>query len=202
MLRQAQHRHAVAFDGFNRNQMLIVEPMRHVEQRVARMRGTALGGERRPRGVAQRHIQRLGLARLLPGRDMIGECALGERLAEPRFQIGAQRGAIEAAMDRHTSSPPGAARTAACTRGSDRARGSRAPAPASPPRCRTARRRTHRDAARAPPPVRSHPEWRAHPVRHAPRAVARAARHRPPRDDRGRSDPAAPDHRAPPGRRC
>ena len=41
VLRQAQHRHAVALDGFNRNQMVVVEPVRHAEQRVAGMRGLA-----------------------------------------------------------------------------------------------------------------------------------------------------------------
>ena len=79
MLRQAQHRHAVALDGFNRNQMLVVEPVRHAEQRVAGMRRAARLGQRRPGGVAQRHIQRRGVAGRLPRRDMLGEAALGQR---------------------------------------------------------------------------------------------------------------------------
>ena len=138
--------------------MLIIEPMRHVEQRATRMRGTARGGQRRPRGVAQRHVQRRGLAHLLPGRD-IGERALGHVR-----QIGTQRGAMEAATMayfftawRCTGRPAwiGSSAWVAC-------------ASASVIRCRRAA--ANPSTAPAPPPTRFHPEWRAHPVRHAPRA--------------------------------
>ena len=77
-----------------------------------------------------------------------GEGRLGQRLAAcapPAPRAGPGR---RSRRDRGTSSPPGAARTAACRRGPGRARRFRAPAPASPPRCRTALRRSCRDAGR------------------------------------------------------
>ena len=95
-LRQAQHRDAVALDGFNRNQMIVVQPVRHAEQGVAGMRCAARLGQRCPGGISQRDIQCRRVARRLPLRDMIGKGTFGHGLAEPRRQIGAQRGAIEA----------------------------------------------------------------------------------------------------------
>ena len=49
VLRQAQHGHAVALDGLDRHQVLVVEPVRHAEQRAARMRSAA-----RPRSASPR----------------------------------------------------------------------------------------------------------------------------------------------------
>ena len=82
---------------------------------------------------------------------------LGQRRAASRFQRRAQGGAIEAGrvgvflhrLALHEQPLAGVDRV-------ERAR-SRAPAPASPPRCRTAWRRSRRDAGQAPRPGRSRP---------------------------------------------
>ena len=128
--------------------------MRHAEQRAAAMRRAAGLGQRRPGGVAQRDIERLGVAGRLPRRHV--------RRRRPRSVSASPIRASSAARSAAPSKPDGSAiflhRLALHEQplaGVDRVerRASRAPAPASPPRCRTARRRTHRAAGRAPPPV-------------------------------------------------
>ena len=180
MFRQAQHRDAVALDGFDRHQMVGVDPVRHAEQRAAGMRRWPASRQRRPGGIAQRQVQRLGIAGRSPmprhARRSDARSAL-RRSALPAPRARRRR---RSRTDRDISSPPGAARTAACRRGSGRAHGSRAPAPAFPPRCRTVRRRSRRDAGRAPRPVRSRPSRPARPAPRAPPADARAARRPPP----------------------
>ena len=95
-IRQPEHRDTIAFDGLERKKMRGLDPMRHAEKDAAMVQRLALLREACPGGVAERQIERLGRAFLLPSGDMGGKGALGERLAH-RFLDGApQRRPVEA----------------------------------------------------------------------------------------------------------
>ncbi len=51
---QAQHRHALALDGLDRDQMVRVQPLRHLEQHPTPVLFAAIGRERGPGGIALR----------------------------------------------------------------------------------------------------------------------------------------------------
>ena len=196
VLRQAQHRDAVALDGLDRNQM-------HCD-RPGAARGTACCRDAphgRPRSASPRRRSaspgrapppRPPSPRPRHGRRRLPRSAVRQAALEVRPRARHRR----SPLGRDISSPPGAARTGACRHGSGRAHGSPRRVPEPPPRCRTARRRNHPDAARAPPRVRSRPSRPAHRVRRAQPAGARAVRHPRSPDGRGRRDPAAPARRA------
>ncbi len=95
MLGQSQHPHAITLDGLDRHQMLRVHAMRHAEQGPATMRRAPCLGQRRPRRIAQRQVERTRVLRLLPACDMGGECRLAQRLGHADFECQAQRRAIE-----------------------------------------------------------------------------------------------------------
>ena len=178
--------------------MVVVEPVRHAEQRVAGMRRAARFGQRRPGGVAQRDVQRLGVAGLLPCGDVRGEGALGQRLADPRFQRPRSAG---------PSKPDGSGYffTAwRCTNSRLQAwTGSSAMGLARQRQrlrldAEQRRQRNRRDADRAPPRDRSRPWRRPHRARRVPPAAVHAAPHpRPP----GAQERAVEPHQAVTGRK-
>ena len=95
-LRQAQHGHAVALDGFHRHEMGGIDPVRNPEQGAARMGGMAGRGQRGPGGVAGREVQRFGVGRRFPGGDVTGEGGLGQCLTGAGGEGFGQRGTVEA----------------------------------------------------------------------------------------------------------
>ncbi len=85
----------MALDSLDRDQMLEVELVRNAEHGVAAMVGATIRRKRGPGGIAQGHIERLGVGLLLPALDVGGEGEFGERRLEPVFEVGAQGGAVE-----------------------------------------------------------------------------------------------------------
>ncbi len=96
MLRQAQHGDAVAFDGLDRHQVLGIDAARHMKQRAAVVDCLAVRGQRGPCGVAQRDVQRRGIAGGVPGGDVAGESSFGQGRLHARGQCGRQYGTVEA----------------------------------------------------------------------------------------------------------
>ncbi len=73
--RQLEHGRAIDDFGLDRNQMVRIDLVRHLEQNAAFMPVPALQRVCRPGGVARREIERSGVLgfRLHPGIDPLGE---------------------------------------------------------------------------------------------------------------------------------
>ncbi len=97
ILRQAQHGDAVLDDGLDRDEMFHVEPMRHFEQHALAVPRAPVGRQRRPGRVSRRDLERLlvGILLIHPNRDMPREGFLGQRLAEPLFEIASRRVGVD-----------------------------------------------------------------------------------------------------------
>src|SRR6185312_4071434 len=88
LLGQAQHRDAVDELALDRDEMLHIELVRHLEEDSAAMRLAARRRERRPGGVVRGERQRLAMLRLglEPGGNVAGEGEFGQRLTEERLE--------------------------------------------------------------------------------------------------------------------
>ena len=144
---------AVHVRQLERHELHVVELARRAEQHAALVRGAAFRRVRRPRGIAQRHVERRGVRGLvlLPARHRVGEAELGERRAERALQLAPQRRPVER---RRRVRPVRVHRLALDELALDRVERRQLVVPAPPararrPRCRTARRGSPRDAARA-----------------------------------------------------
>ena len=174
VLRQPQHRDAVALDGFNRNQMLRIEPVRHAEQRVAGMCRMALRPSASPRrhsaapDRALRHRSAASHAVTLRGEAHVRVSAAPIRASSAaRSADAVERRGIGVFLHRlalHEQPLAGVDRIQRVGLARQRQ--------TLRPRCRTAWRRSHRDAGQAPRPVR----W--HPSRQPASGTARAASRR------------------------
>ena len=105
VLGQPQHRDPVALDGFDRHEVVHVEPMRDLEQHAAPVLVPAFGGQCRPGGITLRDVERLRIASLVlePFSDVLGIAPLplwnrfiGRRAHDP-IQVAGQPGPV----DRH-----------------------------------------------------------------------------------------------------
>ena len=159
-------------------------------------------GQRRPGGVAQRDVQRLGRRPPSP--------TPRRARRTPRSVSGSPNRASSAARSAAPSKPDGSGYffTAwRCTNSrlqawiGSSAWVSRASASVSASMPNSAATNPSRCGAERHHQLALVLDRRAHPVRRAPPAAARAARHPPPRADRGTRGPAAPVRRARPGRR-
>ena len=72
-----------------------IELARLLEQRAGCVQRATVCGERGPGGIAQRDIERLGIAVSFPGGDRVGKSLLGERHARTGFKLRPQGGAIK-----------------------------------------------------------------------------------------------------------
>ena len=105
VLGQPQHRDSAPLHGFDRYEVMHIEPVRHLEKDAAPMFAAAFRSQRRPGGVALRNLQRTGIGGLVlqPLRDMLGIAPLplgdwfvGGRADQP-VEVAGQPGPV----DRH-----------------------------------------------------------------------------------------------------